>query len=160
MCLIAGSHGFVNTYFGCNGRFDGVMEVWQGIDAYLQRVDQALCSPDCKCNIDTKTKVKYETNPTLKSFYQNWNTTTTEKFGATSFTNCTIQVRENAKNLAEQDDKLFNSRKDFKSDLFARYMGELEHTFKCAGWCNVTYVDPRLKKSTTMYKYLFSNINE
>lgn len=155
MCLIAGSHGFVNTYFGCNGKFDGVMEVYQGIDAYLQRVDQAFCSPSCPCDINNP--IPFSKNNTVAPFLNNWNKT--DKFGATSFQNCSMKVQENTQILAEKDDKLFNPKKDFKSKLFARYMSSLEYEFNCAGWCNVTYVNPSIKKSTTMYKYLFSDIN-
>lgn len=157
MCLVAGSHGFVNTYFGCNGKFNGVMEVWQGIDAYLQRVDQSLCSPECPCIINNK--IPFETNATVSPYYKNWNTTE-NTLGAISFQNCSIQVQENTKSLAEKDDVLFNPKKDFDSNLFARYMGNIEQNFNCAGWCNVTYANPTVRKSTTMYKYLFSDINK
>lgn len=130
------------------------MEVWQGIDSYLQRVDQALCSPDCPCNINNP--VPFSSNKTIAPIFKNWNTT--DKFGATSFQNCTFATQENAQNLAQMDDKLFNPKKDFNRNLFARYMSEIEYTFNCAGWCNVTYVDPRFKQSTSMYKYQFSDV--
>ena len=155
MSLISGSHGFVNTYFGCNGKFSGVMEVWEGIDSYLQRVDQALCSPSCPCNIQNT--VPFTTNQTVAPYFKNWNTT--ENYGASSFTNCTFAVQESAKKAAEKDDILFNKKKDFNSELFAHYMYKLENKFGCAGWCNVTYVNDKTNAKTTMYKYLFSDVN-
>jgi hypothetical protein len=155
MALVGASHGFINTYFGCNAKFNGVLEMWQGIDAYLQRVDQAMCSRDCPCLISNSNA--YTANSTLINFYNLWNKSPT--FGSSAFQNCSTQVQYNTYTQAVLDDGLFDPKKNFDVTKFARYMGNVENDFKCTGWCNVTYYDSTLNRNAIMYKYLFTDVN-
>lgn len=155
LTLIAGSHGFVNTYFGCNGKFSGILEVWQGVDIYLQKVDQSLCSQQCPCNIANPNV--FSSNITVSPFYNLW--TKTNNYGSSAFQNCTSLVQLNAYTQSKNEDNLFDPEGNFNTALFANYMGRVETQFQCTGWCNVTYVDTNLGSTTTMYKYLFTDIN-
>lgn len=155
MALVGASHGFINTYFGCNAKFDGVLEVWQGIDAYLQRVDQALCSIDCPCLISNTNA--YTENPNALNFYNTWNKS--PNFGSIAFQNCSAQVQYNTYAQAVLDDVLFDPLKNFDAPKFAEYMRNVENDFYCTGWCNVTYYDTTFNRNAIMYKYLFSDIN-
>ena len=154
MALVGADHGFVNTYFGCNGKFNGVLEMWQGVDAYFQRVDQALCSPYCPCAISNTNA--YTSNSTVIDFYNSWTKFPT---GTVNFQNCSSQVQVNTYRQAVLDDGLFDPKKNFESDKFARYMSNVENDFLCTGWCNVTYFDSSVNKNIMMYKYLFSDVN-
>lgn len=155
MAIVGAGHGFVNTYFGCNGKFNGVLEMWQGVDAYLQRADQALCSRDCPCLI-TNTNA-FTSNSTVIPYYNAWNKSAT--FGSVAFQNCSTQTQYNTYAQAVLDDALFDPKKNFDTQRFARYMSNVEREFQCTGWCNVTYYDTTLNRNMIMYKYLFSDIN-
>lgn len=155
MALVGASHGFVNTYFGCNAKFNGVLEMWQGIDAYLQRVDQALCSRDCPCLISNTNA--YTGNVTVITQYNVW--TKSPTYGSVAFQNCSTQVQYNTYTQATLDDALFDPKKNFDSARFARYMRNIENDFSCTGWCNVTYYDSTINRNAVMYKYLFSDVN-
>lgn len=155
MCLVAGYHGFVNTYFGCNGKFSGMLEMWQGVDSYLQRVDQSLCSKNCPCTF-TNT-VPFSTNTTVAPYYNKW--TKTDTFGNSAFQNCTVQTQRGVYDQAVKDDSLFDPLKNFDTFNFASYMARVENKFQCAGWCNVTYYDTNTNSSAIMYKYLFTDVN-
>jgi hypothetical protein len=154
--LIAGSEGWVNTYFGCNGKFSGVMEVWQGIDSYLQQVDQNLCSPNCPCSI-TNTQ-GYTNNPTIAPIFNSW-TKTQSNSGAINFQQCSAQIQRNAYLNAVQNDALFDPQGNFDASRFVGYMSRVENKFQCSGWCNITYVDPTKQSTTAMFKYMFNDVN-
>ncbi len=155
MALLGANHGFVNTYFGCNGKFNGVLEMWQGIDAYMQRVDEALCSNDCPCSF-TNT-IPFTSNSTVVPYFDSW--TKDPTFGSIAFQNCSTQTLLNTYSKAVKDEPLFDPKKNFDGQKFARYMSNVENEFKCTGWCNVTYFDNTRNRSMTMYKYLFTDIN-
>jgi hypothetical protein len=154
--IVAASHGWVNTYLGCNGRFTGVMETWRGIDSYLQRVDQALCSTGCPCYITNITE--FVNNATIAPFYSQWVKRNVPP-GVTSFTNCSSLIQNNALQNARASDGYFDPAGDFKSDRFFDYMGNVETDFECAGWCNVTYQNTQTGNTMVMFKYMFTDIN-
>ena len=80
--LVSYNVGFVNTYLSCNGQFSGIFSVWQGMDTYLQQVNDVLCSDECPCALTNKTG--YVTNDTVLSMYKAMNRTD-NKNGAVSF---------------------------------------------------------------------------
>jgi hypothetical protein len=154
--LVAGSTGWVNTYFGCNGKFTGIMEVWQGIDSYLQQVDQNLCGPGCECYISNTQP--FTTNPTIAPIFNSWSKTATNT-GAINFQGCPSQVQQNAYLTAVKNDQLFDPSGNFDAGKFVGYMSRVERQFGCAGWCNVTYVNTNTQQTTAMFKYMFTDIN-
>jgi len=156
LSLIAGSHGWVNTYFGCNGKFDGVLGMWQGIDSYLQQVDQNFCGPNCPCFISNSTA--FSNNATVAPFYDNWSKSNVAP-GNTAFQNCSAQVQTSTYNVAAQNDALFDPQQNFDPINFGNYMQKVENKFQCTGWCNVTYFNTNSNTNTAMFKYNFNNIN-
>jgi hypothetical protein len=155
--IVAASHGWVNTYLGCNGRFNGVMETWRGIDSYLQRVDQSLCSNTCPCYFTNITD--FVNNSTLAPYYGQWVKSITPAGGVVSFLNCSQAVQNNAIANARASDVYFDPAGDFKADRFYNYMGNVEIDFECSGWCNVTYQNTQTGNTMVMFKYMFSDIN-
>jgi hypothetical protein len=153
---IGASTGFVNTYFGCNGKFSGIMEVWQGVDSYLQQVDQGLCGPDCPCYISNT--VPFTTNPTVFPIYNRW-TKSADSSAAVNFQQCSAQVQRTAYVNAVNNDKLFDPTTNFDATKFSNYMGRMENQFQCSGWCNVTYANTNTGQVDAMFKYLFSDVN-
>jgi len=155
MALIGANHGFVNTYFGCNGKFNGVLEMWQGVDLYMQKVDQGLCSSACPCLISNPNQ--WGTNTTVAPYYSRYNAS--NNFGSIAFQNCSTALQYNTYASAVQQEPLFDPKKNFDTERFARYMSNVEREFQCTGWCNVTYYDASLRQNMVMYKYLFSDVN-
>jgi len=154
--LVAANYGWVNTYFGCNGQFEGVMSSWRGIDLYLQKVDQGLCSPQCPCYFTNTTG--YVNNETIAPYYNQW-TKSNVPPGNTAFQNCSSQVQTNAYQQAAAGDAYFDPEGQFDSFKFSNYMAEIENDFQCAGWCNVTYYNPDTQNNMVMFKYMFTDIN-
>lgn len=155
-CFVAASHGWVNTLFGCNGRFSGIMEIWQGIDSYLQLADQNLCGPSCPCYITNTTG--YTTNTTLAPYYNLWSKTNRGP-GNVAFQNCSAQVQTSVYNQAAARDAYFDPNQSFDSLNFFNYMSNVEREFNCNGWCNITYFNPNYDREVLMSKYLFTDVN-
>jgi hypothetical protein len=153
--LVAGTYGWVNTFLGCNGKFNGIMETWRGVDLYLQRADQYLCSPQCPCKLTNFTD--FSTNQTVAPFYNLWNKDLT--VGNTAFQNCSSQVQQRAYDEAAAGDVYFDPQKNFNQQRFAEYMARVENDFQCAGWCNVTYINTDTGNRMVMFKYLFTDVN-
>jgi hypothetical protein len=153
---IAASNGWVNTYFGCNGKFSGILEVWQGIDSYLQQVDQGLCSTACPCYISNV--VPFTTNPTVNPIFETWKRTN-ENSQAINFQGCGNNVQKNAYTQGVKNDPLFDPGANFDATKFSNYMALIENQFSCAGWCNITYVNTNTQQTTAMFKFLFTDIN-
>jgi hypothetical protein len=154
--LIAGTYGWVNTYMGCNGQFSGIMESWRGIDLYLQKVDQYLCSNDCPCYFTNTTG--FVGTPQISPFYNAWVKSNVPP-GNTAFQNCTGAVQKRAYQEAAAGDAYFDPEGTFNQERFSNYMANVETDFQCAGWCNVTYVNPNTGGLMVMFKYLFTDIN-
>jgi hypothetical protein len=153
--LIAYNVGFVNTFQTCNGQFSGIFSMWQGMDTYLQQVNNALCSDQCPCSISEVSP--YVTNKTVLPMYTDLNTTT-EPLGAVAFQNCSEEVKYSALEKAKKEDSFIEANGAFDADSFADYMAIIEKQFECTGWCNTTYVNDKGEK-VEMFKYLFSDVN-
>ncbi len=154
--MVAGSRGWVNTYFGCDAQFNGVLGIWGGIDSYLQNVDQALCSPNCPCLFTNSTG--YLSNTTITPVYNLWDKTTNGP-GAVAFQNCSAQLQNAAFANAVREDPYFNSDNSFNPAYFQDYMSRIESQFQCTGWCNVTYYNTNYQTNVALFKYLFTDIN-
>lgn len=155
--LVSYNVGFVNTYVSCNGQFNGILSVWQGVDTYLQQANNALCSEECPCALTNQTG--YVTNSTILPMYKSMNRTDNPN-GAISFSNCSDSVRYRALNRAKELDPLLEAEGEFDPLNFAQYMATVENYFSCAGWCNTTYFDTNTNQTTQMFKYLFTDINK
>jgi hypothetical protein len=141
---------------GCNGQFSGIMESWRGIDLYLQKVDQYLCSPECPCYFTNTTS--FVANPAINPFYSAW-TKNNVPPGNVAFQNCSGTVQRKAYQEAAAGDAYFDPQNNFNQERFSAYMANVETDFQCAGWCNVTYVNPTTSSRMVMFKYLFTDIN-
>lgn len=156
LSIVAASHGWLNTYFGCNGRFDGLLGVWQGVDTYLQLADQNLCSKACPCMITNSTA--FTTNSTVLPYYNQWEKSLSLP-GIIAFQNCSNAVQAKTYNDAVRLNRYFDPEGTFVPSKFYDYMNDIEQKFHCNGWCNVTYFNTNTNKNTLMAKYLFSNVN-
>lgn len=154
--LVAYNVGFVNTYDSCNGQFSGVLSMWQGMDTYLHKVNNELCSEECPCYLTNQTG--YLSSQYLPMFKQM--TITKNPNDAISFQNCSDAVKHRVLNEAREADVYLSKSvpEKFNADNFAEYMSTMEEFFSCTGWCNTTYQNPK-KENVTMFKYLFSDIN-
>jgi hypothetical protein len=123
----------------------------------MQKVDQALCSNECPCYFTNSTG--FIANPNINPVYNSWSKSNIPP-GNVAFQNCSGQVQLRAYREAAAGDAYFDPEKTFSQEKFATYMANVENDFQCAGWCNVTYVNPTTSKNMVMYKYLFTNINK
>jgi len=163
LALVGGSVGTLEKYVGCNSKYTGVLNAWNYIDTYLQRVDANFCTDSCPGYF--KTPLDYTSNANAAVYFNLWTKSfdeadLTNGLAATHFQNCTAAVQQNAvaefvtaRNNAEET-------KGFKSDVFADYWAFIENEFECTGWCTTTYEKTVLGVPTTfgMYKYLFSGL--
>jgi hypothetical protein len=156
LALVGGSTGWVNTYFGCNTPFSGVLNTWHGVDAYLHQADMRLCSQQCPCYITNVTG--YVTNSTIKPYYDSWEKTTVAP-GNVAFQNCSSAVQSIAYTEAKRLSPIFDKDNTFVSSSFMDYMYRVENEFQCTGWCDILYTNTNLNKRTLQYKYLFTNVN-
>jgi len=154
LALIASQTGWLDTNFGCSASYTVVLDVWNGVDAYLNEVDQGLCSNGCSCLITNSTG--YTSNSTIKTEYDRWDKSTT--VGAIAFPNCTSQLRDSALSQARTD-PTFSSVSNFNDTAFASYMAILENKFQCTGFCKTNYKNANYNANVDMVKYLFTDIN-
>jgi hypothetical protein len=131
------------------------MNIYQGIDAYLQNVDMNFCSNSCPCLI--KNGLDYTLNSTANQYYQTW-VTTDESYGANTFRQCPGIVKNNAYTRTVLENPNFDSKNDFNENSFFDYFQRIEEQFSCSGWCRNTYLNANLNSQTTIYKYLFSGL--
>jgi hypothetical protein len=132
------------------------MESWRGVDLYLQKVDQSLCSQQCPCYFTNSTG--YITSPNINPVYNTW-TKSNIPPGNVAFQDCSGQVQLKAYQEAAAGDAYFDPEKKFSQENFANYMAKVEEDFQCTGWCDVAYTNPTTNNKSIMYKYLFTNIN-
>jgi len=156
MSLIGGSYGTLDLYLGCNSSIKGIFDSWQGLDDYMHNVDQALCSQSCPCYFYNT--IPYQYNTTVLATYNSW-TKTTNNYDSTAFQNCSNVVRSNVLADTSAKNANFNSDGSFSFNNFQNYFSGIETMFSCSGFCNPTYVNSSTNQTTTMYKYLFTNVN-
>jgi hypothetical protein len=149
--------GFIDIYYGCTAKINGLMDVWNGIDSYLLNADRAFCSTECPCFISNT--IPFEYNSTVSSDFLSWTRTQTIEDGAINFQACPANVKRNAYIQAKQLYPLFDPDQQFNDEKFFDYMGRFENHFKCTGFCTNKYKIQESGQEFTMYKYLFTNIN-
>lgn len=154
--LVSYSVNYINTYLSCNTGYTGILSLWNGVDAYLQEANNALCSKDCPCYFTNITG--FISNSTVEPYYKNW-TKTQDSQASIAFPNCSEAIRSNALEKTKATDTGIEDMKTFDPVNFAGYMGFVENFFDCSGWCNTTYYDSVNEKQEAFYKYLFSDIN-
>lgn len=165
--IVAGSPGWVSSYYICEGHYNGLFGLFHDIDAYMQSVDQILCSKGCPCYFDEVSQVLYQQNMTLN---QNGNLTplnypfnfwvkTNDTGGAANFQACSPELKYFAYKEAKRLNPKFDPDRNFNEEKFFRYFRNVEEKFKCRGWCRLYYFNPDYNSMTFIDKYLFSNIN-
>jgi hypothetical protein len=158
ICLVLSVNANIINSFTCNNMYNSRNS---RLDVYMAKVDETFCSARCPCDIATQNLSKFAGQ--AKSIFDLWSiafSTKTYNFG-----NCPSQVKTDTFNLAEATDysvsfnfNYRNSSETFDQDNFFKTWNYLETTYKCSGFCNTTYTDT-LNKNRTMYKYLFSDVN-
>lgn len=132
------------------------MDMWTGMDAYLQQVDKNLCSPNCPCRLTNI--APFRLNSTTLPIMNQW-TLTPDPFGATSFQNCSIIVKANVYTEARIANPDFDPYRNFNQRSFFDYMANIENQFSCTGFCDVNYYNTNINQNTMITKYLFTDIN-
>ena len=88
--------------------------------------------------------------------------TTNESYGAVSFEQCNMIVKQEVLDLTKKNNANFDKDNSFNMEKFAEYMGRIEEKFKCTGWCSIKYstnVNGSKSNEVYMNKYLFSDVN-
>lgn len=147
--------GWIDTFLGCQSKFQGVFAAFNYIDTYMQIIDQSFCSPACPCYI---TNSAYSTNSTIAPYYNLW-TKSAVTGAATAFQNCSQALQTYAYKEAARRDIKFAQVSNFDVPEFYNYMMRIEENFDCTGWCSVEYYNANYNKYVLMSKYLFSDIN-
>lgn len=167
--LVGGSVGTLEKYAGCNTTYTGVLDAWNGLEYYLQEVDQQFCSTDCPCNI-TDASMFTNADASVQASYAQWYTTADPSYTtavnnpeATNYQGCVANnVQQNTYAAYLADLILANSTTnatEFKQSLFAQYFANIETKFNCTAWCPIEATYTRSGNSYTINKYLFSDIN-
>lgn len=154
--LVSYRVSFISTYLSCNSGYDGILALWNGVDTYLQQVNNVLCSPECPCYLTNISG--FESNSTIAPYYNSWEKSS-DPAASTAFPNCTDTIRYNTLNATRVADPNLEAHGGFDPANFANYMGFIENFFYCSGWCNTTYIDTSNNKTEVFYKYLFSDVN-
>ena len=124
------------------------------MDSYLHNVDHTLCSDKCPCFMENNLSRSDDE-------YNSW-VTTNESYGAVSFKQCNLIVKQEVLDLTKENNVNFDQDNSFNMEEFAEYMGRIEEKFKCVGWCNIKYslsVNGSKSNDVYMKKYLFSDVN-
>lgn len=162
LVIAAGSVGYINLSKGCNAPISGLLGIMNGIDTYLNNVDQALCSKECPCNFKGGVGVTDES--IYSKIYKTWSILN-ESYAPISFDNCTAEVKSKVYQKTKIENPNFDPDNSFQPGKFNQYMGMIENKFQCVGWCSTTYTknitenNKTISTSTPMIKYLFTNIN-
>jgi len=146
----------------CNSTYSNVLQGIQVIDAYVQNVDQGLCSSACQCQINLANQAQFAFNDPTN--YLTWNVSTAS--GASNFSMCPGAVQLQAYNATGSTNQFFA----FNDTLFATKWSSIEKDNNCTGFCSTSYpknftVLNALNVSITQtrvvkqMKYLFSDIN-
>ena len=97
------------------------------------------------------------TNNLSRSDEYNSMITTNESYGAVSFEQCNMIVKQEVLDLTKENNANFDKDNSFNMEEFAEYMGRIEEKFKCTGWCSIKYsknVNGSKSNEIYMNKYL------
>ena len=144
----------------CKQDYKGMFHNFRYLDELFANVDQHLCSINCPCDFDNQTAVD---EFTFSSKYnERWETyNTNQQFD--NYNDKQKKFYKRAQDCPKIDSvynymgELFRTKvgkfnKD-KFKKFAKYWARIEEKFKCTGWCQ------RSSNAGSMYKYLFSDVN-
>lgn len=168
-CLVNASTKAVLDRYGCETNDDDLKETYDNYDSYLSEVDIILCSKDCVCSLynknlftqeqiyrESKSSSDYEANGDYsidKSLsiwvYEN------NSINPISFTNCTDQAQDKARNEFLDNTTSDMNKDDIKD--FESWYSLLEGFFNCVGICETKYRDDG--ENRRINKYLFTDIN-
>lgn len=157
-------HNKINGMLHCDTELEGILEMWDNIDRYLQFADSLHCSPQCPCYMTDATRKKFQTNSKALEMYNIWEVYTKnygdngrDKTYEFSLDDCPQDIKDEIVTRYIEDKSSLG--KWIKPEVFATYWSRIEEKFNCAGWCVTTYVDKYSMQEKTMYKYVFSDIN-
>ena len=157
-------HNKINGMLRCDTELEGILEMWENIDRYLQFADSLHCSPQCPCYMTDATRKKFQTHSKALEMYNIWEVYTKnygdngrDKTYEFSLDDCPQDIKDEIVTRYIEDKSSLG--KWIKPEVFATYWSRIEEKFNCAGWCVTTYVDKYSMQEKTMYKYVFSDIN-
>ena len=157
-------HNKINGMLRCDTALEGILEMWDNIDRYLQFADSLHCSPQCPCYMTDATRKAFQMNSKALEIYNIWEVYTKnygdngrDKTYEFSLDDCPQDIKDEIVTRYIEDKSSMG--KWIKPDVFATYWSRIEEKFNCAGWCVTTYVDKYSMQEKTMYKYVFSDIN-
>ena len=157
-------HNKVGGMLSCDSKLEGILEMWDNIDRYLQFADSLHCSTQCPCYMTDSTRKKFETDSKAQVMYNIWEVYTKnygdngrDKTYEFSLDDCPQEIKDEI--VTRYIENKSSLGKWIKPDIFAKYWSKIEEKFDCSGWCETTYIDKYSMQEKTMYKYIFSDIN-
>lgn len=146
----------MEDYVGCNTKYKGILKIYGNLDELFKSIDQQFCSDNCKCDIKQDFETKYNSNQTLKTYFDSLKTERGNN--VINFLNCSETILSSISETFSQYDKdNGNYLKKFNLTKFGDFWEYIEKKFECTGWCQSEYtIDD---KTYPYLKYLSSNIN-
>jgi len=158
ICLVLAVNVNIINSFTCQSIAESRNAV---VDTYMGYVDQNFCSLGCPCDISNSTWISFNSVPL--SIRSTWITPGYSNQNY-SFANCPEPIRNstfytsNATDYGLSFDSNHNNATLFDETTFFNTWNYLETTYSCSGFCNMTYINS-IGVNMTIYKYLFSNVN-
>jgi hypothetical protein len=150
--LVAGSVDKFESYVGCNSQYKGVLEVWNKVDLYLSEVDSQLCSQNCPCKFNNT--IGYTNNTNTLPYYTSWSKSTN---GVIKFQECSQEIQNQ---VGVYYNKTSNNTNPINQNSFAEFFGQMETSFNCNGFCQLSYIPRGSVVPVQMYKYMFSDLSK
>jgi hypothetical protein len=147
---------WLRNNLGCNTEWQALSIIWKNIDTYISKVDQNLCSNDCRCYLYNF--IEFKNNDTLLPFYKQWDVSyvRTETYANIAFQNCSVEVQHKTIEQAKNE----NDKVDFEdTSSLISFFKLLENKLNCVGFCNLEYNNTETQSPNKISKYLFTDIN-
>ena len=148
---------YFNESLGCNTQNEGLFQLWNSIDIYLQSIDEIFCSIKCPCYFNRTTSIKFLKNPYLAPYF-NLLYSSNSTIQPIKFQDCEKISYYNAYNNYLMRNSYFNYT--LNNEKFDKYFSYIEKKFKCTGFCGLTYFNENTMTNSKIIKYLFSDVRE
>ncbi len=134
------------------------------MDEYLILAHSVVCSPLCKCYVNSNLQNEMRTNFFIKETYQHlsqyMNNENDENYEKDfNIEKCPESILESIQEIYQSNPNNTHTRIT-KFNKFNKYWKKIEKRFKCSGWCRTKYTNPYTLQNDTMIKYIFSDINK
>ena len=154
ICLVLSVNSNIINNFTCSN-------MWKSrnapLDKYMALVDENLCSQNCPCDITYITMFSHLPN------FQDWTLKPLSR--VYNFQSCPFLVRNATIGASNATDYSISFNSNYRNQVdsydeqqFFDTWKYIENTYRCTGFCNTTYINSQ-NKIVSMYKYLFSDIN-